>query len=122
MGPVPNVPHLRSSYAALRLPNVHRPKLRFPSLSAYQVAGVFFLVGLCMHPLTQDRRRFGYGSPLAVSSLGDVRASQVTGPSSSYVPKTSTPPEPSTTNPPHRFGFVFSPGEGLDVRDWRFRG
>ncbi len=45
MGPVPIVPHLHSSYSALRLPNAHRPKLRFPLLSAYRVAGVFFLAG-----------------------------------------------------------------------------
>ena len=43
---------------------------------------------------TQDRWRFRFGSPWAVASLGDVRASQVTGPSSSYVPETNTPPGP----------------------------
>ncbi len=50
MGPVPLVPHLHSSYAALRLPNVHQPKLRFPLLSAYRVAGVFFLAGYLRAP------------------------------------------------------------------------
>ncbi len=42
---MPLVPHLLSSYAALRLPDVHRPRLRFPLPLAYLVAGVFFLAG-----------------------------------------------------------------------------
>ena len=119
MGPVPLVPHLHSSYAALRLPNVHRPYIfgsGSPCLLAYLVAGVFFLAG---HLRAPARRRtvgeFGYGSPWAVLSLGDVRASQVLGPSSTYAPKTNTPSRPSATHPSRRFGSVFSPAKGLDV-------
>ncbi len=116
MGPVPIVPHLHSSYAALRLPCVPRPRLRFPSPSAYLAAGAFFLAGIRVHPQNAKPLEICVRLSSTVTSLGDARASRVTGSSSSYVPETNTPPGPSATNPPHRLGPVFNHGEGLDTR------
>ena len=48
--PVPAVPHRHSSYAALRLPDVLRPRLRFPSPSAYLRVGWLFLTASSVHP------------------------------------------------------------------------
>ena len=56
--PAPAVPHRHSSYGSLRLPCVLRPRLRFPSLSAYpEVSGFSYPPPSC-HPLTMGRSRF----------------------------------------------------------------
>ena len=47
------VPHRHRSYAALRLPDILRPRLRFPSPLAYLVASAFFFIGFRVHSRTR---------------------------------------------------------------------
>ncbi len=98
---MPAVPHRRCSYAALRLPGVLRPRLRFPLPSAYLGVGVFSYPLSSLHPPTLGRPRFAScWLPWAVLSEEYVGASQVTGSSSSGVPNSNTPSRPVATHPP----------------------
>src|SRR5437667_6455034 len=83
------VPRRRRSYAALRLPASFGQRLRFPLPVAYLGAGA------CSVPMRTDDTCarnvscVGDGSPALRKTgmgRGEARASQVPGPSSSYVP------------------------------------
>src|SRR5262247_1268678 len=84
-------------------PCPHQPRLRFPLPVAYLGAGA------CSMPLVGPTTRapanvscVGDGSPVLRATeigRGEARASQVTGPSSSYVPWSNTPPETPPSSP-----------------------
>ncbi len=93
------VPRRQSSYAALRLPHLHRPRLRFPLSTAYLDAGA------CSEPAVHapaNTQRVGDGSPALRKTgfvRGEGRTSRVTGSSSSCVPWCNTPPDATSPCP-----------------------
>ena len=68
---VPAVPRRHRSYAVLRLPDHHRPKLRFPSLLAYPIAGASFLAGQRTGQLARSRWRLVTGPPYSRNIDGE---------------------------------------------------
>jgi len=104
------VPRRRSSYAALRLPHSRRPRLRSSLAFGLPRRGRFFYatIGGRQRVRPADTLRVGDASSALrgpVSSRGEVRVSQVSGPSSSCVPQSKTPPgavpcSPMTQGPP----------------------
>ncbi len=109
------LPHRHRSYSALRLPSARRPWLRFPLPSAYLVEGVSFFTNLHVHP--QNIKTLGVsvaGLRGPLLSRGNARVSQVTGPSSSYVPWPSTSPTVPSPSPSRGDGpAAFRPFETL---------
>jgi hypothetical protein len=86
-------------------PCPHQPRLRFPLPVAYLAASA------CSMPLGPTTRAPAYvscvgdGSPALRKTgmyRGEARASQVTGPSSSYVPWSNTPPDMVHSSPTTR--------------------
>src|SRR4030095_10147088 len=86
-------------------PCPHQPRLRFPLPAAYLAASA------CPMPLGPTTRApadvscVGDGSPALRQTgmyRGEARASQVTGPSSSYVPWSNTPPDMVPSSPTTR--------------------
>jgi len=113
------VPRRHRSYSALRLPDHHRPRLRFPSLSAYLLGGCLFLSGIRRHPLPRSRWRLVTGSPShrIYFLRGMIRISQLTGPSSSCAPRSYTPPDVPSPRPfTARGTTAFELRETLDIR------
>ena len=97
-GPVPAVPRRQRSYAALRLPRCHRPRL------CYSLA--FGLPRCRCSSLRRrvridERARLGVLAALriAVAHRGTTRVSQVPGSSVAHAPWSNTPPISSPSRP-----------------------
>ena len=112
------VPRRRRSYAALRLPRLRRPWLRFPLHTAYLDAGACSWPAA---PAPADARHVGDGLPaLRITGCcrGEARASQVPGPSSSCVPWSNTPPDTILSSPANGEAVVaFRSNRTLGIRD-----
>ncbi len=91
------VPRRRSSYAALRLPHPRRPRLRSSLAFGLPRRGcsscATLMAGSVCIPRTPCASETGHRLSVdPVVSRGEMRASQVSGPSSSSVPWSKTPP------------------------------
>ena len=123
------VPRRQSSYAALRLPHPRRPRLRSSLAFGLPRCGRSFCATLGgrqrVHPA--DTLRVGDRSSALhwpVSSRGGMRVSQVSGPSSSCVPWSKTPPGAAPSSPNlGEAAVAFRQSNALGTRnDYSFRG
>jgi hypothetical protein len=116
------VPRRRSSYAALRLPHFRQPRLRSSLAFGLPRRGRLFCAARGGRQRVRPANTLRVGDLSSalrrpVSSRGEVRASQVSGPSSSSVPWSKTPPgavhcSPMAQRPPWPSGCMkpWAPG------------